>query len=380
MNTLGNRRGFTLLEIVVVLAVLAILAGAMVPHTVRQIRAERRAETEAEMNAIATALLAYYRDCRALPADEIGLRALVRSDGAPAGWDGPYLGGSGDAEADATTDAWGSDYRYARQAEIRGAAHPAAFLLISPGDDRQLDSRLDAGRWRLDRDADLVVQGVTQAIDQEWGAATRQRLELLSVAFDDYFTDVGGFPPGNDSTAVAALFASGAAGWRGPYLAGAAADWVRDDWGRALLVRPCSQVDGTPLSGRILLSLGPGAPDARINGERWRTGENDIFAVVSAARLQALRDRERYEEARRALRLAAAEVYVTHPAAAPGDYELVRSDPWGHAYRFAQATPLSGIVYSAGADGEDDAGADDDVYESLLWMQPETPGGEGGDE
>lgn len=64
----GSQRGFTLLEVVVVLAVLGLLLGAAVPLASAVIDADRRQEAEQELGAIVRALESYYYENAGFPA------------------------------------------------------------------------------------------------------------------------------------------------------------------------------------------------------------------------------------------------------------------------------------------------------------------------
>lgn len=68
MTTCDRQSGFTLLEIIVVLAVMGILLGAAVPMASALVDADRRTEARSELSEIATALEAYYYDHAAFPA------------------------------------------------------------------------------------------------------------------------------------------------------------------------------------------------------------------------------------------------------------------------------------------------------------------------
>lgn len=68
MTTCSNQRGFTLLEVIVVLGVLGVLLGTAVPLAGAVIQADRRQEANNELGAIGSALDAYWFDNASFPA------------------------------------------------------------------------------------------------------------------------------------------------------------------------------------------------------------------------------------------------------------------------------------------------------------------------
>jgi hypothetical protein len=340
----------------------------MSPFALREINAAKQNATEEEMRAIENGLAAYYHDCGRLPATGTGLAALVRNLEGAGNWGGPYISGKGDIEADVAIDAWGESYTYVNQPNIQGTATPADYILLSPGADRMLDSSSAGGVWTLDPNEDLVLQGVTRSVDDAWEWNTEDQLRVTAEAISQYYMDVGGFPTGVDSVALTQLLTSGASGWNGPYLHGTASAVAHDAWRNELLLRPCTQVDGQAAVGRVLISLGPGPPDASAVGQSWSTGTNDIWRVIVQAPLDARINLDRRNDALHQLKLLAGDIYVANPAGSPASYVLADIDPWGHAYRYQMNNALSGVVYSIGPDGVDEGGIDDDPAESLLWQ------------
>jgi general secretion pathway protein G len=95
------RQGFTLIELVLVVAIIAILAGAMVPVIQASRTEAREAKALAEVDAMKSAGTLYRADTGNWCTD---LNRLV-SDGTPAipGWQGPYIDQIG-------TDPWNQAY------------------------------------------------------------------------------------------------------------------------------------------------------------------------------------------------------------------------------------------------------------------------------
>lgn len=134
-------RGFTLIELMVVVIVLAALAMMVVPRlTGRSEQAKIQiARTDVNSN-IPTALKLYELDNGFLPSEEQGLEALMSkpsSEPVPGNWNGPYL----DREA---IDPWKNEYHYKRP----GAHNTEGYDLYSAGPDGVEETDDDVGNWR----------------------------------------------------------------------------------------------------------------------------------------------------------------------------------------------------------------------------------------
>ncbi|RMG60451.1 MAG: prepilin-type N-terminal cleavage/methylation domain-containing protein [Deltaproteobacteria bacterium] len=144
-----KRRGFTLLEVVIIVAIISIIASVAVPYAYKMINQQRRSSTMEEMEALYTALYGdpsrgtggYVGDMGILPPGN-DLRALTqrRYDGVtqPAGttdtygvrygWFGPYINSGFDQDS-FRKDEWGVFYRFGDpgQGQIRSAGEDGLF-------------------------------------------------------------------------------------------------------------------------------------------------------------------------------------------------------------------------------------------------------------
>ena len=106
MPIIPRRKGFTLLELLVVIVIIGLLAGYVAPRYFSQVGRSEVQVARAQIESIEKALDQYRLDLRRYPNAEEGLQALTtRPDNAPA-WSGPYL------KKSLPTDPWGRPYVY----------------------------------------------------------------------------------------------------------------------------------------------------------------------------------------------------------------------------------------------------------------------------
>jgi general secretion pathway protein G len=87
----GSRRAFTLVELLLVLTILAILAGVVVPRYVYRTVDTKIAAAKTEISNFDTALSMFEVDNGSYPKGGDGLQALITKPNDAQNWKGPYL-------------------------------------------------------------------------------------------------------------------------------------------------------------------------------------------------------------------------------------------------------------------------------------------------
>ena len=127
---LRSNRGFTLIELVVVMIIITILAGAVTLQVTNYTKNARRARAVQDIKTLETAIDLYEADSGYPPTAEQGLMALIRKPGTapvPRNWNGPYLKN----RTTVPKDPWGNEYIYV----FPGRLIPTGYDLMSYGAD-----------------------------------------------------------------------------------------------------------------------------------------------------------------------------------------------------------------------------------------------------
>lgn len=121
----GQRNGFTLLELLVVMVIIGLLAGYVGPKYFAQIGKSEVKAAHAQVDALGKALDQFRLDTGHYPGMDEGLAALVKKPANESRWDGPYL------SKDVPLDPWNAPYVYKFPGEH------GEYDLVSWGKDKQ---------------------------------------------------------------------------------------------------------------------------------------------------------------------------------------------------------------------------------------------------
>ena len=136
-------RGFTLIEIMVVVIIIGLLAAVIVPTVLGKVDEARVAKAKQDIQSLEAALSMYYLDNSKYPTSEQGLTALVQQPTDPTirHWrPGGYL-------ERVSKDPWGNPYQY-----VFPGTHGKAYDLFTLGADGQPGGdgiNADVGNWNL---------------------------------------------------------------------------------------------------------------------------------------------------------------------------------------------------------------------------------------
>ena len=102
----NNQDGFTVVELLVVLGIIALLAAVIAPRVIQYLSKARSDTARVQLKNIESAIELFYLDIGTYPNTNHGLKVLIESNQKPQ-WNGPYL-----KNVSGLTDPWGNVYQY----------------------------------------------------------------------------------------------------------------------------------------------------------------------------------------------------------------------------------------------------------------------------
>jgi general secretion pathway protein G len=118
--------GFTLVEIIVVITIMALIMTLVGPRVLNYLSESKVKAARIQIESLASALDLYFLDTGQYPSNAEGLNALVQRPGSSPGWNGPYVRGT-----IVPNDPWGRPYLY------RAPGLQSSYDIISYGSDGQ---------------------------------------------------------------------------------------------------------------------------------------------------------------------------------------------------------------------------------------------------
>lgn len=110
-RSLGGRRavarGFTLVEMLLVIAIIGLIAALIGPQIAKNFQKSQVQTTKAQLENLATAVESFYTDNARYPTEAEGLNALIAPPQGLTTWSGPYL-----KKKTLPKDGWGGEFVY----------------------------------------------------------------------------------------------------------------------------------------------------------------------------------------------------------------------------------------------------------------------------
>ncbi len=132
-----NNKGFSLMEIMIVMIIIGLLASLVGPKIFGQLGKAKQKTAKTQIEMLMTALDAYRLDVGDYPSQQEGLEALMSNPGID-GWAGPYL------RKDVPNDPWNRAYQYQNPGEHGEVDIFSYGKDNAPGGDKE---NTDVGSW-----------------------------------------------------------------------------------------------------------------------------------------------------------------------------------------------------------------------------------------
>jgi len=124
VRSAAHQAGFTLVEMLVVLTIIALILGLVGPRVLNYLSESRVKTAKLQIESFGSALDLFYLDSGRYPTTSEGLNALVQRPTGIEVWNGPYVKGG-----KLPSDPWGHPYQY------RSPVESAPYEIVSYGSD-----------------------------------------------------------------------------------------------------------------------------------------------------------------------------------------------------------------------------------------------------
>jgi len=135
----SRERGFTLMEMLVVLVIIGLIAMVAVPQVMKLLESARHKAARIQVETVGQSIAHYSIDTDSYPTKEQGLSALLKAPSDDPNWDGPYVRGP-----EQLKDPWGRPLIYSAPGTTTGGKFTLKTLGADgveggKGDDRDIE-------------------------------------------------------------------------------------------------------------------------------------------------------------------------------------------------------------------------------------------------
>lgn len=135
-----SKRGFSLVELLLVLVILATLAAIVIPKFAGRGEQAKETAAQTDISSLSTALDAFEVDNGYYPRGSDGLDMLIEEPNDAQNWRGPYI-------SDVKDDPWGNPYVYV----VPGKHNERGYDLSSAGPDGRAGNEDDITNWKTSK-------------------------------------------------------------------------------------------------------------------------------------------------------------------------------------------------------------------------------------